>query len=71
MSESVTGNLELNQNFRKSFWSAAAASKPFKHRKRPAQKVTQTFGNKINWLNQFIENIANKKIKDLSRTFLR
>ena len=63
MSESVTGNLELNQNFRKSFWSAAAASKPSKHQNCPAQKVTRTFGNNNNWLNQGIENIRNFKKK--------
>ena len=68
ISESVTGNLELNQNFRKSFWSAAAASKPSKHQNRPAQKVMQKFGNNNNLLNQGIENIRNlKKSKILGK----
>ena len=59
--ESFTGKLELNQNARKSFWPAAVASKPSKHQNHPAQKVTQTFGNNNNWLNQGIENIRNFK----------
>ena len=41
----------IQPEFPKKNWSAAAVSKSFKDQKRPAQKVTHTVGNNINWIN--------------------